>query len=493
MKTICFYFQIHQPFRLKRYRFFDIGNDHYYYDDFQNEEIIHRIAEQCYLPANRTILEMIKTSGGKFKVAFSISGVALEQMEIYTPEVIDSFKELAATGNEEIIHRIAEQCYLPANRTILEMIKTSGGKFKVAFSISGVALEQMEIYTPEVIDSFKELAATGNVEFLSETYAHSLSSLGDPEEFKHQVKKQEDKIKTLFGVKPKVFRNTELIYSDDISAMVSEMGYKGMLTEGAKHILGWKSPNYMYSSCVAPKLSLLLKNDRFSEDLSNRFSDYSWNEYPLTADKYMSWIAATPDSEQIINLFMNYEVLGSLHPASTGIFEFFKALPRFAADKGISFSTPSEVFTLIKPVDSISVPYPISWVDEERDCSSWLGNVLQQEAFRKINEIGERVRLSQTRRIRQDWYYLQSSDHFYYMSTKHMGQGGFSPYDNPYDAFNNYMNVLSDFIVRVNAEFPENIENEELNSLLSTIKNQGEEIESLQKELDKLKKKAAKK
>ena len=381
MKTICFYFQIHQPFRLKRYRFFDIGNDHYYYDDFQNEEIIHRIAEQCYLPANRTILEMIKTSGGKFKVAFSISGVALEQMEIYTPEVIDSFKELAATGN---------------------------------------------------------------VEFLSETYAHSLSSLGDPEEFKHQVKKQEDKIKTLFGVKPKVFRNTELIYSDDISAMVSEMGYKGMLTEGAKHILGWKSPNYMYSSCVAPKLSLLLKNDRFSEDLSNRFSDYSWNEYPLTADKYMSWIAATPDSEQIINLFMNYEVLGSLHPASTGIFEFFKALPRFAADKGISFSTPSEVFTLIKPVDSISVPYPISWVDEERDCSSWLGNVLQQEAFRKINEIGERVRLSQTRRIRQDWYYLQSSDHFYYMSTKHMGQGGFSPYDNPYDAFNNYMNVLSD-------------------------------------------------
>lgn len=427
MKTICFYFQIHQPFRLKRYRFFDIGNDHYYYDDFQNEEIIRRIAEQCYLPANRTILEMIKTSGGKFKVAFSISGVALEQMEIYTPEVIDSFKELAATGN---------------------------------------------------------------VEFLSETYAHSLASLGDPEEFKHQIEKQEDKIKTLFGVKPKVFRNTELIYSDDISAMVAEMGYKGMLTEGAKHILGWKSPNYMYNSCVAPKLNLLLKNDRFSEDLSSRFNDYSWNEYPLTADKYMSWIAETPESEQVINLFMNYEVLGSLHPASTGIFDFFKALPRFAAEKGISFSTPSEVFSLLKPVDSISVPYPMSWVDEERDCSSWLGNVLQQEAFRKINEIGARVRLSQTRRIRQDWYYLQSSDHFYYMSTKHMGQGGFSPYDNPYDAFNNYMNVLSDFIIRVNAEFPESIENEELNALLSTIKNQGEEIEQLQKELDKYKKKA---
>ena len=427
MKTICLYFEIHQIIHLKRYRCFDIGRDHYYYDDFQNEEIIRRIAEKCYLPANRTILEMIKSSGGKFKVAFSISGVALEQMEIYTPEVIDSFKELAATGN---------------------------------------------------------------VEFLSETYAHSLSSLGDVDEFKHQIEKQEDKIKTLFGVKPSVFRNTELIYSDDISEVVYGMGYKGMLTEGAKHILGWKSPNYMYSSSVQPKLQLLLKNDRFSEDISDRFSNYGWNEYPLTADKYMSWIAATPESEQVINLFMNYEVLGSLHPAETGIFEFFKALPRYAAEKGISFSTPSEVFALMKPVDQISVPYPISWVDEERDCSSWLGNVLQKEAFRKICEIGERVRLCDMRRIRQDWYYLQSSDHFYYMSTKHMGKGGFSPYDNPYDAFNNYMNVLSDFIERVKSQFPETIENEELNSLLTTIKNQGKEIEDLQKEIERLKKKA---
>ena len=371
------------------------------------------------------------------------------------------------------------------------MIKSSGGKFKVAFSISGVALEQMEIYTPEVIDSFKELAATGNVEFLSETYAHSLSSLGDMDEFKHQIVKQEDKIKTLFGVKPSVFRNTELIYSDDISEVVYEMGYRGMLTEGAKHVLGWKSPNYMYCSCVQPKLHLLLKNDRFSEDISDRFSNYGWNEYPLTADKYISWIAATPESEQVINLFMNYEVLGSLHPAETGIFEFFKALPRYAAEKGISFSTPSEVFALMKPVDQISVPYPISWVDEERDCSSWLGNILQKEAFRKICEIGERVRLCDMRRIHQDWYYLQSSDHFYYMSTKHMGKGGFSPYDNPYDAFNNYMNVLSDFIERVNSQFPETIENEELNSLLTTIKNQGKEIESLQKEIERLKKKTA--
>lgn len=429
MKTICFYFQIHQPFRLKRYRFFDIGNDHYYYDDFLNEEVIRRIAEKTYLPGNRAILDMIKTSGGKFKVAFSISGTALEQMEIYTPEVIDSFKELAQTGN---------------------------------------------------------------VEFLAETYAHSLASLGDEEEFKLQVKRHQDKIYTLFGVKPKVFRNTELIYSDDISEVVYQMGFRGMLTEGAKHVLGWKSPNYMYSSSMRPQLKLLLKNDRFSEDLSMRFSNYSWNEYPLTADKYISWIASTPESEQIISLFMNYEVLGTLNVAETGIFDFFKALPRFAAEKGISFSTPSEVFALLKPVDAISVPYPMSWVDEERDCSSWLGNVLQQEAFRKINEIGERVRLSDNRRILQDWTYLQSSDHFYYMNTKR-GHVGFSPYENAYDAFNNYMNVLSDFIVRVTALFPTSIENEELNALLTTIRNQGIEIEQLRKELANTKKKIEKK
>jgi len=428
MKTICFYFQIHQPFRLKRYRFFDIGNDHYYYDDFQNEEIIRRIAERTYLPGNKAIMDMIKTSGGKFKIAFSISGTALEQMEIYTPEVIDSFKEL--------VH-------------------------------------------------------TGNVEFLAETYAHSLSSLGDEEEFKVQVKRHKDKIYSLFGVKPKVFRNTELIYSDDIADFVYRMGFRGMLTEGAKHVLGWKSPNYVYTSAVQPLLKLLLKNDRFSEDLSMRFNNYNWNEYPLTADKYMSWIAGTPEEEQLICLFMNYEVLGSLHPAETGIFDFFKALPRFAAEKGVSFSLPSEVFSLLKPADSISVPYPMSWVDEEKDCSSWTGNILQQEAFRKLNKIGERVRLSNNRRLLQDWIYLQSSDHFYYMNTKR-GHTGFSPYDNAYDAFNNYMNVLSDFIERVNAIFPSSIETEELSALLTTIRNQDIELEKLRKEMESLKKKAEK-
>ena len=383
MKTICFYFQIHQPFRLRRYRFFDIGNNHYYYDDFQNEEIFHRISEKCYLPANRAIMEMIRKSGGKFKVAFSISGTALEQMEIYAPEVIDSFRELAGLG-----------C----------------------------------------------------VEFLAETYAHSLASIGDPEEFKAQVRMHTEKVKALFGVEPKVFRNTELIYSDDISELVYELGFEGMLTEGAKHVLGWKSPNYVYASAIRPQLKLLLKNDRFSEDLSIRFDDHSWKEYPLTADKYISAISATAERNDI------------------------------------TFSLPSEIFAQTRPVDSISVPYPMSWVDEEKDCSSWLGNVLQQEAFRKLNEISERVRLCENRRIKQDWIYLQSSDHLYYMSTKHYNL--FSPYDNPYDAFNNYMNVLSDFILRVEAQFPSSIENEELNSLLTTIQNQGDEITRLKKELE---------
>ena len=419
MKTICFYFQIHQPFRLRRYRFFDIGNNHYYYDDFQNEEIFHRISEKCYLPANRAIMEMIRKSGGKFKVAFSISGTALEQMEIYAPEVIDSFRELAGLG-----------C----------------------------------------------------VEFLAETYAHSLASIGDPEEFKAQVRMHTEKVKALFGVEPKVFRNTELIYSDDISELVYELGFEGMLTEGAKHVLGWKSPNYVYASAIRPQLKLLLKNDRFSEDLSIRFDDHSWKEYPLTADKYISAISATAEGEKIINAFMNYEVLGSMHAADTGIFDFFKSLPQYAERNDITFSLPSEIFAQTRPVDSISVPYPMSWVDEEKDCSSWLGNVLQQEAFRKLNEISERVRLCENRRIKQDWIYLQSSDHLYYMSTKHYNL--FSPYDNPYDAFNNYMNVLSDFILRVEAQFPSSIENEELNSLLTTIQNQGDEITRLKKELE---------
>ncbi len=425
MKAICFYFQIHQPFRLKNYRFFDIGNDHYYYDDFANDEIITRIAHRSYLPANEMLLQMIRDNGKKFKVAFSISGTALEQLEQYVPEFIDSMKELAATG-----------C----------------------------------------------------VEFLSETYAHSLASLEDPEEFIAQVKAHDEKIFQLFGLKPKVFRNTELIYSDDIAAMVASMGFKGVIIDGVKQVLGWKSPNYLYSAASAPKVKLLLKNSKLSDDISFRFSNTEWASFPLTADKYMDWIAQLPQEEQLVNLFMNYETFGELQPQQSGIFEFMKALPRFAAERDIQFWTPSEVISKLKPVDALVVPTPISWADEARDTSAWLGNTLQQEAVKKLYSIGERVRLCQDKRLKQDWNYLQASDHFFYMSTKHNSDGSvhshYSPYGSPYTAFTNYMNVLSDFMIRVEAQYPADIDNEELNALLLTIKNQEKEIEALNREVE---------
>ncbi len=424
MKQICFYFQIHQPFRLKRYRFFNIGKDHYYYDDFSNEDIMQKIATESFIPANRMLFDLM-----------------------------NQYK----------------------------------GKFKVAFSISGTALEQMEIHAPEVISGLRDLANTGNVEFLTETYAHSLASIFDPIEFKNQVKQHSDKIEMLFNQKPTTFRNTELIYSDDIGKAVYELGYNKMITEGAKHILGWKSPNYVYSSAVEPKLKVLLKNSKLSDDIMYRFSNYNWSEYPLTADKFIDWIDATPKEEKVVNLFMNYETFGNLQPSHTGIFEFMKALPHFAFEKGIKFATPSEVMNESKPVEGLSVPYPISWADEERDLSAWTGNTLQKEALRTLYDIGERLRMVNDRRLKQDWLYLQSSDHFYYMSTKHFSDGAthsqYSPYATPYDAFSNYMNVLSDFIGRVKAQFPDSVENEELNALLLTINNQALEIKELQTKL----------
>ncbi len=429
MKAICFYFQIHQPFRLKRYRFFDIGNDHYYYDDFANDDIVTRIAQRSYIPAAESLLRMIEASKGKFKCALSITGTALEQFEQYVPEFIDLLKKLADTG-----------C----------------------------------------------------VEFLAETYAHSLSSLADPEEFASQVKLHDEKIKELFGQTPKVLRNTELIYSDELAPHILSMGYKGVITEGAKHILGWKSPNYVYNAASAPKLKILLKNNKFSDDISDRFSNTSWEEYPLTADKYINWIASTPAEEQIVNLFMNLEVFGDFQPRETGIFQFLEALPRFAEEHGIEFWTPTTAVTKLKPVAELSILHPISWADEARDTSAWLGNKLQNEAFNKLYSVSERVRLCEDRRLKQDWLYLQGADHFFYMSTKNMHDGSvhsqFSPYDTPFDAFTNYMNVLADFIVRVEEQYPMSIDNEELSSLLTTIRNQEREIEALNKEAESMRK-----
>lgn len=427
MKSVCFYFHIHQPFRLKRYRFFDIGNDHYYFDDFSDDDIMTRLAENSYMPMCDTLLDMIKSTNGAFKCAISLSGTAIEQMQLYVPELIDKLKALADTG-----------C----------------------------------------------------VEFLSGTYSHSLSSLEDIEEFMRDVRRHDVMIKDLFGKTPETFANTELIYDDDIAAVISQMGFRNCITDGAKHILGWKSPNYVYSAETAPDLRLLFTNDKLGDDVARNFNNTMWPAYPLTADKYMDWIAELPEQEQVVNLWFPMDVFGSFLQANTGIFMFMKALPQFAAERGIRFATPSEVVKTLKPVGMMSVPYPISDVDEARDVSAWKGNDLQNEALNKLYAVAERVSLCDDRMLKQDWEYLQSADHFYYMSTKTLADGAshaaFSPYDSPFSAFTNYMNVLADFLVRVEEQYPESIDNEELNSLLLTIRNQAAEIASLNKEVKML-------
>lgn len=423
-KTICLYFEIHQIIHLKRYHFFDIGRDHYYYDDYENERSINDIAERSYVPALNALIDMAKENGKYFKVALSLSGVAIEQLEIHAPQVIDLLKELNATG-----------C----------------------------------------------------VEFLCEPYSHGLSSLANEESFREESLRMKAKIKELFGQSPKVFRNSSLIYSDEIGAQVAEMGFKGMITEGAKHIIGWKSPHFIYNCAINPNLKLLLRDYKLSDDISLRFNNSDWSEYPLFADKYIDWIATLPEEENVINIFMELCALGIYQPLNSNILEFLKALPACAKARGITFSTPTELCSKGKSVGSIDVPYSISWVDEERNTSCWLGNVMQREAFDKLYSVADRVRICTDRRIKQDWDYLQASNNFRFMTTKNnsvsMNRG---IYDSPYDAFTNYMNILGDFIYRVNALYPIDMDNEELNSLLTTIKNQGEEIEAKDRKIEKL-------
>ena len=429
MRTICLYFEIHQIIHLKRYRFFDIGNDHYYYDDYANEASMNDVAERSYIPALNTLIEMVKKSEGAFKVALSISGVALEQLEIHAPAVID------------LLHQLND---------------------------------------------------TGCCEFLSEPYSHGLSSLANEDCFKEEVMRQAAKMKQMFGKEPKVFRNSSLIYSDEIGAMVAAMGFKGMLTEGAKQVLGWKSPHYVYHCNMNPDLKLLLRDFKLSDDISLRFSNSEWNEYPLFADKYIAWIDSLPQEEQVINIFMELSALGMAQPLSSNILEFLKALPTCAKEKGITFSTPTEIITKLKSVSQLDVPYPMSWIDEERDTSFCLGNVMQREAFNKLYSVAERVHLCEDRRIKQDWDYLQASNNFRFMTTKNNGLGlNRGIYESPYDAFTNYMNILGDFIKRVDALYPVDMDNEELNALLTTIHNQGTELEVLHKELDKIRKEEA--
>ena len=424
MKTVCLYFEIHQNIHLKRYRFFDIGTDHYYYDDYENARSITETAERSYVPAIEALLEMADAHPGYFKCAISLSGCAIEQLENHAPQVIELLQQL----NEK-----------------------------------------------------------GCVEFLAEPYSHGFSSLKNPETFRDEVQRLCAKVKALFGKEPTIFRNSALIYSDEIGELVASMGFKGMLAEGAKHVLGWKSPHFVYHCNRNPKLKLLLRDYSLSEDISFRFNDSSWSEYPLFADTYANWIGNLPEEEQVVNIFMELCALGIFQPLSSNILEFMKALPAQFKERGIIFSTPSEICSKMKSAGELTVTYPTSWVDEERDLSPWLGNVMQREAIDKLYSIADRVRICRDRRLMQDFDYLQASNNLRFMSTKPNSYGGYRGiYDSPYDAFTNYMNILGDFITRVNDRYPLDIDNEELNSLLTTIKNQGDELELKEKEISKL-------
>ena len=389
MKTVCFYFQVHQPWRLKSYRFFQMGKDHNYLDDFTNRAIMQKIARECYLPMNALLLSLIEENKGAVKCSFSITGSAVEQFKAYAPEVLESFRKLADTG-----------C----------------------------------------------------VEFLGETYSHSLSSLHSVEEFKHEVKLHSAMLKEEFGVKPTAFRNTELIYSDDIAAAVEAMGFKTMLAEGARHILGWKSPNFVYTDAKDNKLRLLLRNYKLSDDIAFRFSNEGWEEWPLTAEKFAGWVAA--ETGDVVNLFMDYETFGEHQKAATGIFDFMKALPKALLATGqVEFATASEAAKKLQPVAVLHCPYAMSWADEERDVTAWLGNDLQNEAFSKLYALAPKIKKAKNKDFDFVWHFMQNSDHFYYMATKWFSDGDvhsyFNPYGSAYEAFINYMNVLADFEIEL--------------------------------------------
>lgn len=382
---------------------------------------------------------------------------------------------------------------MPALNVLHEMIVHNDKAFRVSFSLSGVGMEQLEIYAPEVLEKLQVMAETGCVEFLAEPYSHGLSSLVDRDLFASEVKRQMTKIKEYFGQTPKVLRNSSLIYSDEIGQQAAEMGFKAMLTEGAKHVLGWKSPHYLYHCPLAPSLKLLLRDINLSDDVSLRFSNPHWEGYPLFADHYMDRIAELPESENVINIFMNLSALGISQPLSSNILEFLRAWPQCAKQRNISFATPTEICKQNKSVGDLNVPDTLSWLDEERDVSSCIGNAMQREAFDKLYSVAERVRIADDPRINQDWDYLQASNNFRFMTTKpsHVGlERGI--YDSAFDAFTNYMNILGDFIWRVNSIYPSEIDNEELNSLLTTIRNQAVEIEQKDKEIAKLNKKVEK-
>jgi len=395
MASVCFYFQVHQPFRVKRYRLFDIGNDRDYFTDTVNSRL----------------------------------------------------------SNEKILDKVARKCYLPANAVMLELLEKHP-EFKVSFSFSGVFLDQLEKYSPETLRSFKKLVNTGRAEVLDETYYHSLAFLYSKEEFKRQVELHRQKVRKLFGVYPLTFRNTELIYNNDLANTIEQMGYKAILAEGADHVLGWRSPNFLYRPRGTKQIKLLLKNYRLSDDIAFRFSSKEWGEFPLTAPKFANWVSQVNGNGHVVNLFMDYETFGEHQWEDTGIFNFLRHLPEeILKNPDNNFMMPSEAVREYPTVSELDVHHFVSWADVERDLSAWLSNSMQNDAAHKLYELESQVLATKNPEIIEDWRKLQTSDHFYYMCTKWFADGDvhkyFNPYDSPYDAFISFMNVLNDLKLRV--------------------------------------------
>ena len=424
MKNICFCFQMHVPYRLKRYRFFEIGHDHYYYDDMATEEHVNWLVQTSYLPLCQTLRDMISLSKGKFHCALSVSGTMIEMFEQFNPEMIDILKELAAS-----------KC----------------------------------------------------VEFLATPYSYSLAAEYNESEMKEQFRKQGELLESILGVKAQTVWNTELLYTDEIAYNLNKMGYKTILTEGAKHILSWNTPNCVYQSAGAPKMKVLLRNSNLSDELSFHFSDPGWGNFPIDAEKYANQLQAFPEGEDIINIWVGADTFGIRQNAGTGIFDFLKALPYYILEREMGFMTPSEAAKKLPAANVVSTPYPLTWSGEAKDLSIYAGNDLQQEAIHKLFAVAERVHLCKDKALKTNWLRLQDVNYLHNMN--HIDQGE-TQYESAYDAFINYMNVLSDFLQTVEEQYPTTIENEELNELLKTIHNQEEEIQKLQAQLKKGKKEA---
>lgn len=388
MPSVCFYFEVHQPMRLNRFSVFNIG---------QNTD--------------------------SFSTYFD--------------------RKL----NKEIFEKVANKCYLPTNKLLLDLIHEFDGKFRMSFSLTGTFVEYCEQFLPSVLDSFKELFHTGAVDLIEETYFHSLSSLFDElDEFEEQVKMHRQMIKRIFNYEPKVFRNTEAIYDNRIAKKIEELGYKGIITEGSERILGWRSPNFIYKP-VNADIKVLLRNYKLSDDVGFRFSAHDWPGFPLTADKYAYWMSHCEGD--IVNLFMDYETFGEHQWTETGIFDFIRHLPgEVLRHKHLDFVTVSEAVDRYETVGKIDAPWAISWADEDRDVSTWLGNDMQIACFNELRDIGRKLKKHDDKELLHAWRLLQTSDHLYYVSTKGLEDGTvhayFSPYDVPYDGFINYMNILQD-------------------------------------------------